>query len=122
MPDDTDINSIFKTELPSPNAVTSDDDGDFIGGPGITPSDESTPEAKSDSPQQDDKAEANTSEEKPKEEKPSKLDRLKLKKPSDEEKKVEGKAEESKKKPTQEENIRILRQAKEELDKLKPEY
>ena len=30
MPDDTDINSIFKTELPSPNAVTSDDDGDFI--------------------------------------------------------------------------------------------
>lgn len=117
MPDDTDINAIFKS---GPSTETfSNDDTDFVGGPNDVKPIDPTPEPTEQKPEA---PEAKTEEPKPEEKKPSKLDRLKLEKPKDEEKKPEAKPEEPKKKPTQEENIRILRQAKEELDKLKPEY
>ena len=117
MPDDTDINAIFKSG-PSTEAF-SNDDTDFVGGPNDVKPIESSPEPTEQKPEA---PEAKTEEPKSEEKKPSKLDRLKLEKPKDEEKKPEAKPDEPKRKPTQEENIKILRQAKEELDKLKPEY
>jgi len=117
MPDDTDINAIFKSG-PTTEAFSSDDT-DFVGGPNDVKPIDTTPESTEQKPEA---PEAKIEEPKPEEKKPSKLDRLKLEKPKEEEKKPEAKPEEPKKKPTQEENIRILRQAKEELDKLKPEY
>ena len=117
MPDDTDINAIFKSG-PTTEAFSSDDT-EFVGGPNDVKPIDTTPESTEQKPEA---PEAKIEEPKPEEKKPSKLDRLKLEKPKEEEKKPEAKPEEPKKKPTQEENIRILRQAKEELDKLKPEY
>lgn len=117
MPDDADINAIFKS---GPSTETfSSEDTDFIGGPNDVKPIETAPEPTETKVEE---PEAKTGEPKPEEKKPSKLDKVKLNKPKDEEPKAEPKPEEPKKKPTQEENIRILRQAKEELDKLKPEY
>lgn len=117
MPDDTDINAIFKS---GPTTETfSSDETDFVGGPNDVKPIESNPEPPEQKPEA---LEAKSEEPKQEEKKPSKLDRLKLEKPKDEDKKPEAKTEEPKRKPTQEENIKILRQAKEELDKLKPEY
>lgn len=118
---DTDINAIFKTEQTFNSQPQGGDDGDFISGPTTTPAEvkNDTPAPETTAKEEGDGAKPDATKE---DVKPSsKLDRLKLSKPKDEEVKVEPKPEENKK-PTKEDNIRILRQAKEELDKLKPEY
>ena len=117
MPDDTDINSVFKTEQTFERQNFTGGDDDFVSEPVVQ---NMQAEKKSEPIVEESKDEKTSDAQNTEEKKPSKLDKIKLNKPKDEEAKAEN--PEPKKRPTQEENIKILRQAKEELDKLKPEY